>query len=351
MTRIHVASQISGEQAVFLVQSWRGAGPQSGDTTIFNKSLPSDWGYRGFTLDASPEEAHYILAPHPVRRMDEKGKKYVDEMQHYAAKYGKQLLIFTGGDLQHNVFIEGAIVLKGSQYRSIMRNNEILVPPFVEDLGKVEAPSVRHKGNKPVVAFCGYAGIDSGLGWAKFFVRNMLLDIEALTTGNPLRQAYKRGIYFRRKAMRALEKDQRIETRFIVRKTFSGNKNLISLDPAQARQEYLENMRDCDLMLAPKGDGNFSLRFFEALSMGRIPLLIDTDTVLPLEEMVDYKRFVLKVPYTDIAHLPDIVADFYSVLSQEEFAAMQREARRVFAEYLRIDAFFSYLFGTVLAAS
>ncbi|HVZ76253.1 MAG TPA: exostosin family protein [Candidatus Paceibacterota bacterium] len=349
MTRIHVAPKVPGEQVLFLIESWEKDFTQHDDSTIFNSALPKDWKYEGFTLDAAPEEADYILAPHAVRRMDEKGRKYADDVRAYARTYGKELIIFTGGDLQHDVFIDGAIVLKGSQYRPLLRSNEILVPPFVEDLGDAQPIELRRKSERPVVAFCGYAGINSTAGWAKFYVRNAWLDIQALLVGDPLIRAYKRGIYFRRKAMHALERDPRVETQFIIRNTFSGNKNLISLDPARARREYVENMRDCDLMLAPKGDGNFSLRFYEALSMGRLPLFVDTETVLPLEDVIDYSKCMLRVPYADLARLPDIVMNFWDSLSEEEYAAMQRQARKAFARYLRVDSFFSYLFGTRLA--
>lgn len=350
ITRIHTAPSTPGEQDVFLVTSWRGKpATQSGDTTIFNKILPGDWGYKGFTLDASPKEAQYILAPHSVRRMDEKGTKYVADMHAYAAQYGKPLIIFTGGDLQHDVFIDDAIVLKGSQYRPLLRQNEILMPGFTEDLIDTWPVTIRNKSERPVVGFCGYADINTALGWAKLYLRNAQLDAQALVTGNRSVRAHKRGIYFRRKAMWLLESDPRIDTRFIVRKTFSGNKKLISVDPARARQEYLENMRDCDLALTPKGDGNFSTRFLKALAFGRIPILVDTDMVLPLEDVIDYSTCVLRVPYTELARLPDIVADFYASLSNEQFIEMQHQARRVFAQYLRSDSFFNYLFGVALA--
>ncbi|HWB33885.1 MAG TPA: exostosin family protein [Candidatus Paceibacterota bacterium] len=348
-TKIHVAAKVIGEPVLFLIESWEKDFTQHDSSTIFINALPKDWGYKNFILNSSPEDADYILAPHAVRRMDDKGAQYVDDMRAYAKKYGKELIIFTGGDLQHDVYIDDAIVLKGSQYRPLLRDNEILVPAFVEDLTDTRPVEIRHKSDKPIVAFCGFAGINTRAGWAKFYLRNALIDLKATLTGTPSLRTFKRGIYFRRKAMRALERDPRIETRFIIRNTFSGNAGTISLDPTQARTEYLENMRDCDFMLAPKGDGNFSLRFYEALSMGRIPLFIDTDAVLPLEDVIDYSNFMLRVPYTELARLPDIVAEFYDSLSDEKFVEMQRLARAAFAQYLRYDAFFSYLFGTRLA--
>ena len=36
-----------------------------------------------------------------------------------------------------------------------------------------------------------------------------------------------------------------------------------------------------------RGAGNFSYRFYETLMMGRIPIFIDTDCVLPFEESIN----------------------------------------------------------------
>ena len=100
-------------------------------------------------------------------------------------------------------------------------------------------------------------------------------------------------------------------------------------------------MVNSDFVLCPKGDGNYSVRFYEALSLGRIPILIDTDMVLPLEETLDYSKFILRVDHADMHRLEDIVADFYEALSNEEFQAMQMEAREAFATHLRYDSFFN----------
>lgn len=172
--------------------------------------------------------------------------------------------------------------------------------------------------------------------------------MRALLLGEAYVRVYKKGLWYRRKVMRLLARDPRIETHFIVRKTFSANTKTISLDPETARREYIENMRDSDFVLASKGDGNFSVRFYEAISMGRIPIVIDTDMVFPLEDFVHYDDFILRVPYTDIDRLADIVVDFYTNLTEEKFVAMQKAARVAYERYLRYDAFFNTLFTQVL---
>lgn len=48
-----------------------------------------------------------------------------------------------------------------------------------------------------------------------------------------------------------------------------------------AREEYLYVMERCLFCLCQRGVGNFSDRLYEALMMGRIPIIVNTDCVIP----------------------------------------------------------------------
>lgn len=146
--------------------------------------------------------------------------------------------------------------------------------------------------------------------------------------------------------MELLRRDPRIDTQFIMRNSFSGSVKTISLPPEQARKEYVENMRSVDFALTPKGDANASIRLYEALSMGRVPIIIDTDMPLPFEDVLDYSSFSLRVPYTKISSLADYVCDFHASLSNEQFRDMQQRAREAYVNYLRYDAVFNQIFGS-----
>src|SRR6185503_19907515 len=98
-----------------------------------------------------------------------------------------------------------------------------------------------------------------------------------------------------------------VRTRFIARDFFSGAKSTIQLSPKEARREFVSTTRAGDFALAPKGDGNYSVRFLEALALGRIPVLIDTDTELPLEDRIPYEKICVRVPARDIARTPEYI--------------------------------------------
>ncbi len=124
-----------------------------------------------------------------------------------------------------------------------------------------------------------------------------------------------------------------IRTRFIIRRSFSGAHRTIELDPARARREFIDNIIDGDFVLAPKGDGNYSNRFLEVLSLGRIPVLVDTDVVLPLEHVIDYAQVVVRVPMGRVDETPKYVRDFYDALNDREWEERQQKARGDFCEF------------------
>lgn len=93
-------------------------------------------------------------------------------------------------------------------------------------------------------------------------------------------------------------------------------------------------------MICIRGGGNFSVRFYEALAMGRIPILIDTDSSLPLSDVIQWKDHVVWVPYKDRNRVDTILIDFHNRLKKEEFEDLQLRNRKLWEDYLRYGSFF-----------
>ncbi|MCE9643662.1 glycosyltransferase family 47 protein [Candidatus Parcubacteria bacterium] len=292
-----------------------------------------------------PAIADYFLVPHDFYRIALE-KEYFARVVARAEEHGKKILIFDYSDYDSPIEVPDSIVFRYSQYRYKKATNEIIAAPFVEDLG-ARGVALRAKGERPVVGFCGWADFDSLRRRLRYYARLLLVEAHALFQNSALR-AHRPGLYFRRAALARLRDSALVVSNFLIRKTFSAHAHSITSDPQTARREYIENMVNSDFVLAPKGDGNYSMRFYEALSLGRIPLLIDTETELPLESEIDYSSFVLRVSYKDMDRLPQIVADFYAGLTEEEFKAMQERARAAFVEKLFGEAFLRYAFAHLL---
>ena len=152
-----------------------------------------------------------------------------------------------------------------------------------------------------------------------------------------------RGIFWRQRAMRLLQTNG-VSCRFIVRPFYSGHRMSVTLDASDIRREYVENLRLCDIALCVRGDANASQRFFETLSASRIPLFLDTDCVLPLEERIDYNRVLLRISWKELPRIAKRVRDWQGTLSDEKMLKIEQEAREIYDTYLRLDRFFSVTF-------
>lgn len=294
-----------------------------------------------------PEDADFFLIPHAYAAVKDDAA-YLKEYAELSAKHGKKIVVVNYGDAPCAVDLPNASVFISSAYAYSLRPNEIMMPAYAEDLWG-DAPFVpRPKTAEPVVGFCGWSDYKNFKNFIGTMVGNALVNLRALAAGDMRIRSERKGLTFRRAALRALENQPGIRTNFLIRSSYSGHAHTISLPPEQARSEYVENMRTCDLALAVKGDGNYSYRFYEALSLGRILLFIDTETPLPLEGIVDYGKFILNVDAADTKDLAAVVRAWWVGTSPEEIERMQRDARSAFENYLRTDTFFAYAFEHLL---
>lgn len=294
-----------------------------------------------FELAKTPEEADFLLIPHDYFSAA-RHPEYVQEYVGLAEKTGKKILIFDHSDFDAEIPVPNSIIFRVSQYRYKMKKNEIIMPPIIEDLG-ASGIEIRKKGSQPVVGFCGWAGFIGLKDRMKYTSKIAFASISSLVSSYAA--IHKPGLYFRRRAIAAVRLSDKLTSNFLIRNTYSGHRETISLDPAEARRQYVQNIIDSDLILAPKGDGNYSNRFYEIMSLGRIPILIDTDCVLPLEDQVDYNSCILRVSYDKIDDLPQIIADRYAAMDDEAFRAMQLKARDTFETCLAADKFFNKVFS------
>ena len=101
----------------------------------------------------------------------------------------------------------------------------------------------------------------------------------------------------------------------------------------QELSEYRNHLERCTYILCPRRIENYSFRIYEALSSGRIPIIVDTDIVLPKE--INWDRVSLKVPYESLDKLADMVFHDYEARSGVEFMARQTEALRQWLNFKR----------------
>ncbi|MST04241.1 MAG: hypothetical protein EXS49_01580 [Candidatus Pacebacteria bacterium] len=319
-------------------------GEKKNDNQLYNTSAFKYFDKPFFKVVDKIQDADFILIPHLYKSLED---SYIKEAESFSKINNKILLIYAYGDLDQKIKVKNAIVMKYSGYRHSMKPWELVIPPNAADASLETSIIYRNKTNTiPIIGFCGWADSKNISDKIKLFIRNLYIEIKSILSLNQKINASKKGIYFRKKSIKYLQSSSLVKTSFIIRKSFSMHRKTISLDPEIARREFLENIKSSDLMLDVRGDGNASTRFYEALSLGRIPIVIDTELILPLEDVIPYRDFCLFVPFSDIKNLPQIVHKYYESMSVDDFMKKQKLAREMFEKYLRSDKFYSFIFSS-----
>jgi hypothetical protein len=110
------------------------------------------------------------------------------------------------------------------------------------------------------------------------------------------------------------------------------------------RKVYAQNMAGSDYILCCRGYGNYSWRFYETLSCGKIPVFIDSDCILPYDFELDWKKYCVWIKEDEIPVIADKIMEFHEKFSEKEFIDLQIECRKTWEERLSPEGFFRNLY-------
>lgn len=197
-------------------------------------------------------------------------------------------------------------VFRTSFYKSKQRSSEFAVPGWSEDWGAWKPNPWREK---PVVGFCGQINRPKA----------------------------------RANSLIVLEKDANIKTNFIKKNAFWGGwlgRGRKPQDGQRLRNEFVKNIGESDYVVCARGGGNFSYRIYETLMTGRIPILIDTDCVLPYDFIVDWGKEFPIVKEGNIGSLGKRVVSFHNSI-KDNFEEHQSRMRNLWEEWISPTGFFT----------
>lgn len=311
------------------------------ESSLFTKQMFDTYSFdtECYTITDDIQTADIALAPYRHNWLLQFDKALLAECVRVAQTANIPLLIDGSGDIEHPVNIENAYVLRYGGYHFLPERGRIQIPPPADDLleryrnGQF---AVRKKGEeKPVVGFAGWANTSS-VQYLRTFVKE--LPVRAHGVFDARYRACTKGVLWRRKAIKILQKSPLVMFNLLARKSFSGNSKTANGDMRILREEMVDTILHSDYALDVRGDANDSTRLFEILSLGRIPVIVDTERNFPFSDKIDYSSFALIVDFRDIKKLPERIAEFHKNISSERFEQMQKNARDAFVHYFRIDA-------------
>ena len=306
--------------------------------------LPNEYNYV-----VTAENADIMLLPFSINDYFELSfETNLKEYNQQCIQYAIKAYAIVGGDwgiafpdYEHITYF------RMSGFRSQLSNLNQGFPAALSDhykrlYGKEEI-EVREKQDKPVVGFCGHATLSPQKRLKeniKFFLENLKRLIR-----NPFRKDWEplfASAYQRASLLKSLETSAKIETNFIYRNNYrAGYKTPDELEATTF--EYYENLRNSDYVICVRGGGNFSIRLYETLMMGRIPVFVNTDCILPQTDKIDWKKHTVWVEWADRKNIAKIVSNFHNKITPEDFKNIQLANRDLWKNELSISGCLKYI--------
>jgi len=102
------------------------------------------------------------------------------------------------------------------------------------------------------------------------------------------------------------------------------------------RNTYKDTLHHGRLSLNPANipQGVVRYRFYEALSMGRVPIYVDDLGVFPFEDRIDYSRCVVKLAENDLPNIGGILVDWLMKHTDQDIIDMGRYGREMWKRWM-----------------
>jgi hypothetical protein len=188
---------------------------------------------------------------------------------------------------------------------------------------------------KPTISFMGYV---PKLGVGSFFGENI----------QGLMRPIKSSVYLNRKL--STHKLGKLNSTFDVKLTkrssftaYGSNPNLEKLV-----EEYNSELNSADYILCPRGAGNTSIRFYESLSAGRTPILVDSGGSFPEIKTKYFWSSNLVTVNLFRSWNKQILDDWLDLSIGNAYEVRQVENHKVFSEELRFEKYLNTLFQRYL---
>jgi hypothetical protein len=249
-------------------------------------------------IETSIEDCDYIIGTGLV--FGSVIKKDVQKVLDKYGKYSKKVVLFFVSDFEKSLHVPSNILLfRTSILKSLKKENEFILPYIWEEIEGITFQTLP-KLNQPIVGFCG--NIKHNIG-------------KRLTTINKFKS------------------DTRFVSKFILRQGFWGGKP----NDVNYKTDYIENIKEAHFSICNRGKGNFTIRLYQVLSLGRIPILIDSDMIYPFEDLINWDEFMVKAKKQNL--LLEKTFNFWDSKNNSQLENAQLKAKEIFDNYFTPKAF------------
>lgn len=280
-------------------------------------------------LTASIQESDFVLVPHPWISIF-KNKSYLAYLKELSGE--KPLLIANTDDISPTCNFHNTLELRTFLHPKENKYRKIIIPyPAMQ-----KKSVIRSWKKKPTISFIG-------------FVPNLSFGSLTSASRSFLRSPISSSVYLNRKI--GVLKLKKLNSDFIInvieRKSFTLQTSNLNL--TRDIKEYDDNLSLSDYILCPRGFGNVSIRFYETISSGATPVLIDSGSELPIvSNSFFWENNIIKVKLFE-AWGEKILEDWESLSLSDNYLIRQNENINIFGRELDLQkylesVFFNYLY-------
>lgn len=292
----------------------------------------------------SIENATHLLIPMSINwYFDTKNVTLLDEYNNFCKQKNITAFGIINGDfgIKFPDFSNIVFFRLGGFKNQLSKNNQgfiVSLSDHFQRLFQLENIIPKKKNDIPTVGFCGHSTLMFSKSMKE--IAKCLLENGRRFVKNPFRNDYEplfASAFERAKLLQYLEKSVTVKTNFIYRKNYRGGA-ITEAERDATTMEYYQNINDSDYILCVRGAGNFSVRFFETLMMGKIPVFVDTNCLLPFDNKIDWKKHIVWVDWKDRKNIAEKIVQFHNQLNDDEFIELQLSNRNLWKNTLSVNS-------------
>ena len=301
-----------------------------------------------YRLVNTPEEADVFVFPINYQAFTTHKKAY-HNFTKIIKTHNKPTWVYTSGDFGYTIK-EDYYNFRLGGFKSKLNDKTFVLPSFVNDpYAKLNQEFIPlQKDELPKVGFVGHAKAGIKKYLKEFSVYSKTQIKQVLKSSKNDKQAFYPSGYKRATYLNKLIDSELIITNFILRNQYRAGVKT-EADKIKTTQEFYENMNLNPYTFCIRGAGNFSVRFYETLAMGRIPVLINTDCKLPLDNSISWNNHACIIDEKDINNMDALLTDFHSKFTDESFEVFQENNRELWLNKLQRVSYFKQIHKQFIA--
>ena len=254
-------------------------------------------------------------------------------------RYKKPILTWASGDYSLKIPEGNYILLQHNLFKSKQKKNQYAYPTIIRDplnTLKLYGIDVSMEKDNFSLNFCGIANKNIFDKLENKIKETLFRSISKIKRPFLKFEEPISGMHIRGEILKNLNHSNKLRTNIIIR----NRKDRWLIDKQKYKFQYWSNIFSAPFTLCIRGRGNFSVRLYETLAVGRIPVIIDTDCVFPLENKINWKKHCIIIKNRDPHKAVEAIEKLIGGLSHTEIIQLQIVNRKLWKENLSFSGFY-----------